>query len=132
MSTADKFRALTRQLQAEVVAAAQASLDEQADALVSLMKSVVPEQSGHLKDSIRKLPGKRPLQVRVAAGGELTTKEVRKGSGVAYDYAMAEEFGTRAETAKPFFWPSYRLSKKAIRAAVRGSIARAVKRRSSV
>jgi HK97 gp10 family phage protein len=132
VSTADKFRALTRKLQQEVVVAATAGLNEGADQLVSLMKVAAPVgETGHLRESIRKEPGRDVLQVKVKAGGPLTTKEVRKGSGVPYDYARADEFGTQKDPAHPFFWPSYHLMKKSIRAAVRKTIAKAIKERSA-
>jgi len=133
VSTADKFRALTKRLQGEVVEAAQDALEAQGDRLVGVIRAAISPHSktGHLADSVRKLPAKRPLQVRVGAGGPLTTREVRHGSGVSYDYANAEEFGTQDEPAKPFFFPSYRLMKKDMRSAVRKAIAQAVKARSS-
>jgi HK97 gp10 family phage protein len=132
MATADKFRALTRKLQQEVVAVAAQSLDGQADRLVALMKSAAPVgATGHLKESIRKEPGDNALQVKIKAGGELTTKEVRKGSGVPYDYARADEFGTVDMPAHPFFFASYRLLKKAMRTAVRSDIAKAINKYSA-
>lgn len=80
-----------------------APLRETADRLAEAIKDAAPEVSGNLKELV---------QVRqdedgtfwITAGGDLTTKEVRKGSGVFYDYAMATEFGTVNENAQPFFF----------------------------
>ena len=41
------------------------------------------------------------------AGGDDTTKELRQGAGVDYDYALATEYGTTKEAAEPFFYPTY-------------------------
>jgi len=84
------------------------------DDLVNHMKPAVPtgvDGRNELLESVRKAPGKHPLQVRVMAGGELTTRAIGGGS---YDYANAVEFGTEKMHAQPFFWPTYRLRKRAI------------------
>lgn len=97
------------------------AVKEQGEALASAMRQAVPlgvDGRHELQESIRVEDGKHPLQVRVKAGGELTTKEVRKGSGVRYDYANANEFGTREMNAQPFFWPTYRLMKRRVRSAI--------------
>lgn len=99
-------------------------VDEQAHRLAEVMRSVAPVgPTGNLRRSIRVSPGKHPLQKRVTAGGELTTVEVRSGSGVPYDYAMGVEFGNEQVSAQPFFWPPYRL----LRSRIRSGIARKVK-----
>lgn len=74
-----------------------------ANKLASAIKDAAPKKSGALAESV---------QVRqdddgtfwITAGGDLTTKEVRVGSGIPYDYAMATEFGTKNEPAEPFFY----------------------------
>lgn len=80
---------------------------DSANKLASAIKEAAPKKTGALKESV---------QVRkdsngtfwVTAGGDLTTREVRRGSGVPYDYAMATEFGTRKESAEPFFFNTIR------------------------
>jgi HK97 gp10 family phage protein len=52
---------------------------------------------------------------RVQAGGDLTTKEVRAGSGKSYDYTRAEEFGTATTPASPFFFNTYRAKKAGVK-----------------
>lgn len=74
-----------------------------ANKLASAIKDAAPKKSGALTESV---------QVRqdddgtfwITAGGDLTTSEIRKGSGIPYDHAMAVEFGTREMNAEPFFY----------------------------
>jgi hypothetical protein len=54
----------------------------------------------------------------VQAGGDLTTTEIREGSGVEYDYALAFEHGTSRQPARPFFWPTYQARKDEIQKAI--------------
>jgi hypothetical protein len=66
--------------------------------------------SGHLSESVRKLdvsqPEKGKISVLVMAGGPLTTR--RTQAGAVYDYALAYEFGTVNEHARPFFYSTAR------------------------
>lgn len=87
-----------------------AALKEQAERLADAQRGVASahSKSGELVGSIRVEPGRDELEVFVRAGGAATTKEVRDGSGVPYDYALADEFGTTHQAATPFFYPVYR------------------------
>lgn len=123
-----RFRALTAELKLEVRAEAIAGLNEQAQGLAELMQSVAPEHEGVLKTTVRVIPGKKDTQVIVMAGGQATT---RPGEDKPYDYARADEFGTQKMAAHPFFFPTYRLRKKRIRAAVQRRITLAIKKRSA-
>jgi HK97 gp10 family phage protein len=129
-ASVDRFRKLTEELKDEVHDLAVQELNTQADGLVSLMESVAPRgETGNLEHSIRKIPGKSDTQVRILAGGQLT---VRPGvSSKAYDYSRADEFGTSNMPAKPFFWPTYRLRKKKIVAAMKRKITASIKKRSA-
>lgn len=83
--------------------------------MVVMAKSLVPvadEMGGTLRDSIRMSPGRRESSFVVEAGGPTTTKVVQEGADGSYDYALAQEFGTVEVTAQPYFWPSYRVTKK--------------------
>lgn len=95
-----------------------AAVREQAERLAATQRSVVKVKSGKLKQSIRVEKGRRPLQYLVKAGGKLTTKEVRSGSGKPYDYSLGTEFGNEQVGAQPFFFPTYRLMKKKIKSAI--------------
>jgi HK97 gp10 family phage protein len=114
----EEFKRKLAQIAPSIQVETMAEVRKQADRLVAVMKSVVPVRTGKLRDSIRTAPGSNKVQMRVMAGGPTTTVEVRKGSGVPYDYARAVEWGTSQEHAQPFFWPSYRLMKRPIRSAL--------------
>lgn len=85
--------------QAELLSAAQRQ------ALQSLEQS--PEETGDLEESCIVVPGKNDLEFLVQAGGDLTTKQIREGSGEPYDYAEGFEFGTSHQPARPFFYSTY-------------------------
>lgn len=116
-----QFQQLMQSLPKKVAQQLKDAPRSEGERLAKTMKSAVSrgvDGRNELLESIRVEEGRRPLQVLVKAGGPLTTKEVRKGSGRAYDYALANEFGTEKMKAQPFFWPSYRLTKKRIRAGI--------------
>jgi HK97 gp10 family phage protein len=83
--------------------------DAQRQALQSLEQA--PEETGDLEASCTVAPGSNPLEYFVQAGGQLTTKEVREGSGEPYDYAEAFEFGTSIQPARSFFYSTYNAMK---------------------
>lgn len=78
--------------------------DAQRAALRALEQS--PE-TGALEASCTVAPGANDLEYIVQAGGDMTTKEVREGSGEPYDYALGFEFGTSHQPARPFFYSTY-------------------------
>lgn len=85
----------------------------QADELIQDMADAIEHSvSGDLKASLRKRDVtqmfgdiERP-SVLVIAGGPKTTRRTK--AGAAYDYAVAEEFGTRNEAPRPFFYATAR------------------------
>jgi len=108
-----EFRALMKSLPENIKGSTREEVFRQAVLLAVKMKSAVHAESGTLRDSIRVEESKRdPLQALVLAGGPTTTH----GN---YDYALAVEFGTVHNPAQPFFWPTYRANKVAIRSAIR-------------
>lgn len=130
LNSMDRFRGLTVALRKEVRASAIDELKASAQQLADQMRAAAPQgPTGNLKQSIRVVPGKKETQVRIVAGGPLTTV-MRPGH--AYDYARAVEFGTEQTGAQPFFYPSYRLRKKKIRSKLKRRITQAIKRRSAV
>ncbi|RQH14936.1 hypothetical protein [Bradyrhizobium sp. RP6] len=78
--------------------------DAQRAALRSLEQS--PE-TGALEASCTVAQGESELEYLVQAGGDMTTKEVREGSGEPYDYALGFEFGTSHQPARSFFYSTY-------------------------
>jgi HK97 gp10 family phage protein len=79
-------------------------------------------ETGALEASCTVARGANSLEYLVQAGGDMTTKEVREGSGVEYDYAEAFEFGTSRQPARPFFWPEYRAHREEIEEAINDAV----------
>lgn len=135
----ERFRKLTEELRREVRALAVAELSAQANDLAQTIKAVAPVykgppdfdiEPGALKNSVRVIQDRRrDTVVRVAAGGEMTFR--MSPSGVGYDYARAVEFGTSGMAAEPFFFPTYRLRKKKMIAAMKRKITASIKKRSA-
>lgn len=98
--------------------------EAQREALRALEQS--PEETGNLEESCTVVPGKDDLEFIVQAGGDLTTKEVREGSGVEYDYAEGFEFGTSRQPARPFFWPNYEAMKDEISENIERAVSEAI------
>lgn len=133
----ERFRKLTEDLKKEVHALAVAELNRQASDLAETMKAIAPVyegddpdvRAGALKESVRLIPDKRrDTLVRVVAGGTLTTARAASGT---YDYARANEFGTQEMRPQPFFFPTYRLKKKKMIAAMKRRITASIKKRSA-
>lgn len=120
-SLLDKIRA---EISDEVLKQAFLLSDAQRAALRSLEQTA---ETGALEASCTVAPGADDLEYIVQAGGDMTTKEVREGSGVDYDYALAFEYGTSHQHAKPFFWPTYREKREGIEQAISDAVERAIK-----
>ncbi len=132
----ERFRKLTEDLKHEVHANAVDELNRQAALLQKTIQAVAPvyrgplESGGELKTSVRLVPDRsKDTIVRIVAGGALTTRP--SISAQPYDYARADEFGTVKMPAHPFFFPTYRLMKKKIIAAMKRKIAASIKKRSA-
>lgn len=126
----EAFRKLTVDLQRDIFNDAVSELDVQSDNLMQMMRSVVVHgPTSNLADSIRKEQGKKETQVYIKAGGPTTT--VKSGGGKPYDYSRAVEFGTEHVAAHPFFWPTYRLMRKRMRAAMARKITKRIKQYSA-
>lgn len=125
-----RFRKLTDDLRAEVHAEAVKELNAQADNLARLMVLAAPHDEGNLEHSVRKVPDRtKDTVVRIVAGGRLTTRPAL--SSKPFDYARADEFGTTHMAARPFFFPTYRLTKKKMIAAMKRKIGASIKKRSA-
>jgi HK97 gp10 family phage protein len=94
-------------------------------------RALVPKDKGTLAATIRTEPlTDGTVGVSVAAGGVATTKAVRKsekGNSPNYDYALAQEYGTKDMPPNAFFWPGYRIGKKKAMSRARAGIRRALK-----
>lgn len=110
---------------ATLVANAQSAIAASAQELAGAIRSRAPIKSGNLARSVAAVALKSG-GFRVQAGGDLTTREVRKGSGKPYDYARAVEFGTVNEKAHPFFYNTYRARKAGIKRKVKKAMTDAI------
>lgn len=90
-------------------------LKEEADNLADAIKAEAPRDTGALAESVKVRRKRNELELEVTAGGELTTKEIRAGSGVSYDYALAAEYGTSKQAAQPFFYNTFHAREDEIR-----------------
>ncbi len=107
-----------------LVEQAQELSDAQRAALRSLLQP--PEETGHLEESLA-VEVRGPLDVHVVAGGDSTTGDIREGSGVDYDHALAFEFGNSHQPARPFFYNTYRAKRDGINEAISDAINEAIK-----
>lgn len=103
-----------------------AAIKEQADGLASAIKDAAPVKTGKLRDSVQVRRRRNDLDLEVTAGGDATTRDVRQGSGVSYDYALATEFGTSKEEAQPFFYSTYREMRDDIQQAIQDAVEEAI------
>lgn len=111
---------ITKQLSSTLREQAERLSAAQRQALQSLEQS--PDETGDLEASCTVTPGQDELEFIVQAGGDLTTKEIRDGSGEPYDYAEAFEYGSSRQQARPFFWPPYRAMKDDIQQSIDDAI----------
>jgi HK97 gp10 family phage protein len=103
------------------------TIRDEADKLASAIKQAAPVKTGALRDSVQVRRRKNDLDIEVTAGGDATTREVRTGSGVSYDYARAVEFGRADAPAEPFFFSTYREMAPEIRQNIESAIEEALK-----
>ncbi|MCP2209457.1 HK97 gp10 family phage protein [Bradyrhizobium diazoefficiens] len=103
-------------------------LREQAERLSQAQRAALqaleqsPDETGHLEESCVVVPGSNDLEFIVQAGGELTTKEVRDGSSVPFDYSLGFEFGTSRQPARPFFYSTYNVMRDDMQRAIEDAI----------
>lgn len=98
--------------------------------LASRMKSLAPEDTGALKDSIEVTPAGQSTPPYSQPGGSSVAAEnqvlVTAGNAdVRYPHLV--EYGTADTPAQPFFWPAYRLAKKKLANRIKRAIRKAVK-----
>ncbi|MBY3543669.1 HK97 gp10 family phage protein [Rhizobium laguerreae] len=136
-------RKLSR-LPAVAKARIRAAMEQGADEIVTMMRSLVPTDSGDLRDSIAWTWGRAPkgaltLGKVQSVGGDLTIT-VYAGNATAF-YSRWVEFGTAAHTAggkfagaaipaiaaSPFFFVSYRANRKKVKSRITRAINKAAK-----
>jgi HK97 gp10 family phage protein len=98
--------------------------------LADMMRTLAPEDTGALKNSITVTgPGQSTPPYSQLGGSRVAGEtEVLITAGDADTrYPHLVEYGTADADAQPFFWPSYRLLKKRIQGRVKRAVAEAVR-----
>jgi HK97 gp10 family phage protein len=113
----DLVRKTIAKLPAAIKTKLQGGMMQSANEMADLMRSRAPVKDGTLRASVRVEKRKNPeiIGALIKAGGPTTTKPVRNGQSPSYDYAMGIELGTQEQLAQPFFYPSYRQKKSAVK-----------------
>lgn len=126
-----KLKAKIAALSEDTKADLKKALDDSADDIVRISKTLAPREDGVLQSTIKKEPGDHELAVKVVAGGAATTIPVRKGIDVSYDYAVGQEFGNAHVPAQPFFFPAVRANRRSRKNRISRAINKAAKRAAS-
>jgi HK97 gp10 family phage protein len=90
--------AVARKLATAIRDEASALSEAQRERLASLQQD--PEETGNLEASCIATDGANELEAIVQAGGDTTTVD-------GFDHALAFEFGTTHQPARPFFFSTY-------------------------
>jgi HK97 gp10 family phage protein len=131
----DRLRRKLKQMPEVIKEQIRQEMEKAAEQIVKMAKSLVPVDSGALRDSIGWTWGDPPggAMVLAAAGdGDLRitiyagTRDKKLGDMDAF-YVRFVEFGTSKMSAHPFFYPSYRANKKRAASRIRRAINKAVK-----
>lgn len=118
-SVEDQLARLEKRLLAvpeAVKKALQKSLDKAAADVAAAAKRLAPDEDGTLAGTIRVEQGPHELSRAIVAGGDATTKDVEDGKSPSYDYAKAQELGTRHQRPRRFLRPAERILRRRNRA----------------
>jgi hypothetical protein len=127
MAETAAFKRRLARIPARVRAEVMQHMADAAEEVAGIMRRVGPgDRTFVLERSIRIEPEPAQLRVRIKAGGKDTRKAVRSGASVLYDYALAQEFGTENMPASPFFYPVWRLRRRAVRSKIQRAIRKSV------
>jgi HK97 gp10 family phage protein len=121
-----RLKAIPEAVRESVLPAIMRSAEELADR----MRHLAPEDEGDLKRSIVVTgPGQTTPAYSQPGGshviGELSAAVTAGDTNTRYAHLV--EFGTTKAPAKPYFWISYRLSKKRITNRIKRAISKAVR-----
>lgn len=133
------FQRRMRAIPDRVKAAARAEMARQADAMVALMRALVPVDEGKLRDSIgwtwgNTAPagaavfasaGAGDMAITIYAGNESTM--VTNARGVQFQNALIQEFGAKGRPGRPYFRIVGRIQGRKFRAGLGRAISRAIR-----
>jgi HK97 gp10 family phage protein len=107
-----EMEALFRKVRQRIAECDDKIAGEHAQELASAIEAAAPRgETGELRVSVdakRVVKERDRVRYRIKAGGARTRKPVKQGQSPAYDYARADEFGTKDTPSSPFFWPTHR------------------------
>lgn len=139
LKNAPRLLAKLKALREQTAPAIRPTLADVAQKIVDLAKSLVPVESGDLRDSIGWTFGDAPKGALTIASQSVAGTKVTifAGNAKAY-YARWVEFGTKphetgkgrvhpGNRAEPFFFPAYRALKKTVKAELGKAIRAVVK-----
>lgn len=125
---------LTVSLPRRLEEATRLAMEKSAEELVSMMKRLAPIDTGDLQISISWTWGDAPagsVVVAKSAEDERGLKiTIYAGSKEAY-YARWVEFGTKNQSAHPYFYPAYRSLRKRIKSRTTRAMKKAIKEESA-
>ncbi|AJE47185.1 HK97-gp10 family putative phage morphogenesis protein [Celeribacter indicus] len=139
-----KFQKRMQAIPKDVRAAVKPALVRNAEEMARTMRTMVPEETGKLKESILVTgPGESTPPYSQPGGSQsvgLTQAAVTAGNsdaryahlveyGHSNGFMQGAEQGTRGQEvpAKPFFWPAVRLHRKKAASSIKRAISKAVK-----
>lgn len=110
--------------------ATQPALLKSAEEMKRSMETLVPVESGDLKDSIHITLGGQTTPPYSQPGGSSTVPDNAVAITVGdkdVRYAHLVEYGTTKTHAQPFFWPAVRLNKKKTTTRIKRAVGKAVR-----
>lgn len=133
-----KFRRRMRAIPKHVKDDVAKVMEEEAEKIVQMMRSLVPVKSGDLKESIGWTWGEAPKGSFVVRSYRRKDGKKSKYSKVMLTiyagnetafYARYVEFGTKhGKAAQPFFYPAYRANRTQAKSRITRAVRRAMKK----
>lgn len=108
-----KFKKEMRTIRERLRVDARQAARNHAEEIAQNMREAAAKDEGSLAESVRVIDISRTFGNRVQiammirGGGKMTLRR-NKTTGELYDYAVANEFGTREMQAQPFFYSTFR------------------------
>ncbi|SFP62691.1 HK97-gp10 family putative phage morphogenesis protein [Tranquillimonas alkanivorans] len=114
----------------EVRKAVKPALMQSGYEIAETMEGLAPEVTGDLMGSIQvTAPGDSTPPYSQPGGSQVAgpNEVVITAGNTDVRYAHLVEYGTKNSTARPFFWPAFRMSKKRAENRIKRAISKAVK-----
>lgn len=126
----DRLQRRLKKIPKAVKEATQPAITAAANDIASVMKILVPVDSGDLLDSIAVTPGGQKSPAYSQPGGATVVPEnaalITAGNAKAR-YPHLVEYGTQAAPAQPYFWPGYRFGRKKAAQKIKRGMSKAIR-----